>query len=247
MGDAQEIHRSQNGDVWRLIRDAAPGRMLVRHEANASSGGHVTETAVEDFLRQGGAGPEYAALRTLLASQTPDALAASKPVADPVATAFTERATSASSGAKPRDGFAALVPELDVTDLEASLRFWCGPLGFEVAYDRRAARFAYLTRGKLQVMLCERNGHWEVADLHRPFGRGINFQMNVERVAPILAALEAADWPLFRPPNEAWYGIGDREGGQLEFLVQDPDGYLLRFAEDVGERMPRQPNSPIDS
>ncbi len=247
MDDAQDIHRSQNGDVWRLIRDGTPGRMLVRHEANASSGGHVTETAVEDFLRQGGAGPEYAALRKLLGARTPDAPTVSKPLGDPVATSFTERATSASSGGKPADGFAALVPELDVTDLQASLRFWCGPLGFEIAYDRPAARFAYLTRGKLQVMLCERNGHWEVAELHRPFGRGINFQMNVERVAPILAALEAADWPLFRPPNEAWYRAGGREGGQLEFLVQDPDGYLLRFAEDLGERMPPQPDRLSES
>jgi catechol 2,3-dioxygenase-like lactoylglutathione lyase family enzyme len=148
------------------------------------------------------------------------------------------RAASSSTGSVPDGGFNALVPELDVSDLQSSLQFWCGLLGFEVAYDRPAARFAYLVRGPLQIMLCERNGNWEVGELSPPFGRGINFQMNVERLTPILETLKAAEWPLFRQPNEAWYRAGDREGGQREFLVQDPDGYLLRFAEDIGTRAP---------
>lgn len=129
-----------------------------------------------------------------------------------------------------------MVPELDVSDLQASLRFWCGLLGFEVAYDRPAARFAYLVRDRIQIMLCERNGNWEVGELSPPFGRGVNFQMTVSTLTPILGALELAKWPLFRPPNDAWYRTGDREGGQREFLVQDPDGYLLRFAQDIGTR-----------
>ncbi|CAA9210552.1 MAG: hypothetical protein AVDCRST_MAG08-90 [uncultured Acetobacteraceae bacterium] len=62
--------------------------------------------------------------------------------------------------------------------------------------------------------------------------------MTVERLAPILAALEETGWPLYEQPSEAWYRTGDCEGGQREFLVQDPDGYLLRFAEDLGTRPP---------
>ncbi len=146
------------------------------------------------------------------------------------------RAASVSSGAAPASGFAALVPELGVADITASLRFWCGPLGFQVAYDRPAARFAYLTRGPLQVMLCQLNGSWETAALERPFGRGMNLQMAVSKAAPLLAALESAGWPLFEVPAEAWYRVGENETGQLEFLVQDPDGYLLRFAEPLGMR-----------
>jgi len=152
-------------------------------------------------------------------------------IQDPVA-----RATSPGTGKIPAGGFAALVPELSVTSLDESLRFWCGLLGFEIAYDRPAARFAYLTRGAVQVMLCERNGRWEPGAMQRPFGRGINLQITVERIAPMLAALAAAGWPLYEQPNEAWYRTGDREGGQHEFLVQDPDGYLLRFAENLGTR-----------
>lgn len=150
------------------------------------------------------------------------------------------RAASVGTGQAPADGFAALVPELSVSDIGASLAFWRGVLGFAVAYDRPAARFAYLVRGRVQLMLCERNGRWETGAMERPYGRGINLQMAVERVAPLLAALEVAGWPLFEGPTEAWYRMGDREGGNLEFLVLDPDGYLLRFAESLGSRSPTE-------
>ena len=148
------------------------------------------------------------------------------------------RAAAHSTGSEPRGGIAALVPELSVSDIRASLSFWCDLLGFEVAYDRPDARFAYLVRGALQVMLCELNGRWEVAEMQRPLGRGINLQMIVDRIGPILSTLEQAGWPLYEQPNEAWYRIGDRERGQLEFLVQDPDGYLIRFSEHLGTRVP---------
>lgn len=36
--------------------------------------------------------------------------------------------------------------------------------------------------------------------------------------------------------EEAWYRKGDFEVGQRQFLVQDPDGYLLRLVEGLGER-----------
>jgi hypothetical protein len=63
---AQEIYRSSNGDRWTLIRDSTAGRLFVRHEANPSSGGQVTDTDVDAFLSVAGSGPEFAALRRLL-------------------------------------------------------------------------------------------------------------------------------------------------------------------------------------
>ena len=148
------------------------------------------------------------------------------------------RATSDSTGSAPQGGFADLVPELGVSSIQASLPFWRDLLGFEVAYDRPDARFAYLVRERLQVMLCELNGRWETAELQRPFGRGVNFQMVVDRIDPMLRALGDANWPLYEQPNEDWYRVGDQEFGQREFLVQDPDGYLVRFVERLGMRTP---------
>lgn len=81
-----------------------------------------------------------------------------------------ERARSSGGGAPPASGWAALVPELLVNDLTASLAFWCGPLGFRIAYDRPAAGFAYLEREGAQLMLCRRNGRWETGDMRQPLG-----------------------------------------------------------------------------
>lgn len=155
------------------------------------------------------------------------------PLSDP-----RPRATADSTGSAPSNGFADLVPELGVSSMLDSLSFWRDLLGFEIAYDRPAARFAYLVRGRLQIMLCELNGRWETAEMQRPFGRGVNFQMIVDRIAPMLKALDDAKWPLYEQPNEAWYRVGDQEYGQREFLVQDPDGYLIRFVERLGTRAP---------
>lgn len=144
-----------------------------------------------------------------------------------------ERNSAPSEGRTPTGGFAPLVPELDVSNLAASLAFWRGLLGFEVAYARVEAGFAYIERGPLQFMLCEINGAWETGPLERPFGRGINFQMQVPAVEPLAVALEAAGWPLFRPIEEKRYRVGAGWAACKELLVQDPDGYLLRFAADL--------------
>ncbi|MBM3523049.1 MAG: VOC family protein [Alphaproteobacteria bacterium] len=134
---------------------------------------------------------------------------------------------------------ARLVPELLVRSLAASLRFWCGLIGFRVAYDRPAERFAYLDFDGAQVMLEEiETGarHWITGPLERPLGRGINFQIAVPQTAPILERLARAQWPLFMAVEEKWYRVGANDVGVRQFLVQDPDGYLLRCAEALGHR-----------
>ncbi|NEU11771.1 VOC family protein [Methylobacterium sp. BTF04] len=134
----------------------------------------------------------------------------------------------------PSAGFSPIVPELDVFDPVASLRFWCDALGFEVAYARPEDGFAYLEREGAQVMLNRVNGNWKTGSLERPLGRGINLQFHVGTVAPILARLKCWPWPLFRPLHDAWYRVGIERIGFRQFLVQDPDGYLLRFSERLG-------------
>lgn len=141
---------------------------------------------------------------------------------------------SAPSDRLPTGGFAALVPELDVFDLAASKAFWCGLLGFRIAYQRPEQLFMYIELQGAQVMLMQHNGNWETGVLERPLGRGVNFQMLVANVAPLLTALEQAHWPLFKPCHDACYRVGDTSRRLRQFLVQDPDGYLLRLAEDLG-------------
>ena len=134
---------------------------------------------------------------------------------------------------------AKLVPELLVTDINASLRFWRDLCGFAVVYHRLEEGFAYLDRNGAQVMLEERGRgrNWITAVLEAPLGRGMNFQVSVKTLAPLLEALGRVDWPLFLAPEQKWYCTGELEAGVHQFLVQDPDGYLVRFSASLGQRL----------
>jgi catechol 2,3-dioxygenase-like lactoylglutathione lyase family enzyme len=123
-----------------------------------------------------------------------------------------------------------------VFDLGKSRTFWCNLLGFQIAYQRPESAFMYIELQGSQVMLKQRNGNWETGDLQRPLGRGINFQMFVDSVDPLLDSLKKAGWPLFKECHDAWYRVAGDERGNRQFLVQDTDGYLLRFAQDLGKR-----------
>jgi len=139
-------------------------------------------------------------------------------------------------GGPPKGGWARLVPELHVVDLGRSLDFWQGLIGFAVAYRRPEERFVYLELQGAQVMLCQRHGRYETGPMQPPLGQGAMFQIYVDSIAPMLERLAAAGWPLYEPVREAWYRVGDHETGQRQFFVQDPDGYLLMIATDVGKR-----------
>jgi hypothetical protein len=57
----EQLYRSPNGDTWFLARDPATGLGTVRHQANAASGGQVTDVEIGDFL-SGPLHPEQEAL-----------------------------------------------------------------------------------------------------------------------------------------------------------------------------------------
>lgn len=132
-----------------------------------------------------------------------------------------------------------LVPELMVTDLPDSLNFWVSCLGFTIAYQRPEDGFAYLDLNGAQVMLEQvdpQAGQWLTAPLNKPFGRGINLQIDVVAVAPVIEKLGHAGFALYRECQDTWYRAADVEVGQREFIVQDPDGYLVRLVQRLGER-----------
>jgi catechol 2,3-dioxygenase-like lactoylglutathione lyase family enzyme len=132
----------------------------------------------------------------------------------------------------------SLTPELSVTDLRASLEFYVGTLGFAVVYQRQEEGFAFLRLGAAELMLDQIGvgRDWQTGGLEKPFGRGINFQILVDSLEPILKNLADHRIPLFMNLEERWYRRDALEVGNRQFLVQDPDGYLLRFYEDLGQR-----------
>jgi inorganic pyrophosphatase len=129
------------------------------------------------------------------------------------------------------------IPELSVTNLENSLKFY-KTIGFKIEYDRPENKFVFISLGKIQFMLQEisNNDKWNVMELTYPFGNGINFQLEVDNVNEIYKELKENNYKITFEIEENWYRQGNRLLGNKEFLIQDPDGYLLRFFEDLGEK-----------
>ena len=129
----------------------------------------------------------------------------------------------------------SLVPELAVRDIGRSTTFY-RRLGFKCRYERPEEGFALLALGTAEIMLDEigrgRTFRVDDAPLDHPLGRGLNLEITVADLAPLLDALE--DFALFLPPEEKWYRVGEGSVGVRQFAVADPDGYLLRFSQRLG-------------
>lgn len=77
---------------------------------------------------------------------------------------------------------------------------------------------------------------WSVGQMERPFGRGMHLQVEVHDVQSLYENFKEAKYPIFFDMEEKWYHMEDKELGHKQFLVQDPDGYVLRFWEKIGVR-----------
>lgn len=129
------------------------------------------------------------------------------------------------------------IPELSVTNIENSLKFY-KTIGFKIEYERPEDKFAFISLGEIQFMLQELTGDdkWDIGPLIYPFGNGINFQLEVDDVEKIYNSLKENNYEITFDMEENWYRQDNKLLGSKEFLVKDPDGYLLRFAEDLGEK-----------
>ena len=113
-------------------------------------------------------------------------------------------------------------------------------IGFSVLYERPEEGFCYRALGDAHLMIDQigigRDLMPEEAPLERPYGRGLNLQIKVVDIQPILRRLCDAGIALHLPLEEKWYRRNGIELGNRQFVVADPDGYLLRLFEDLGER-----------
>ena len=119
------------------------------------------------------------------------------------------------------------IPELSVTNLEISLKFY-KTIGFKIEYERPENKFVFISLGEIQFMLQEitNKDKWTVAPLSYPF----------DNVEIIYDNLKKNNYTITYEIEENWYRQDNKLLGNKEFLIQDPDGYLLRFSEDLGER-----------
>ncbi len=126
--------------------------------------------------------------------------------------------------------FNKLIPELSVTSIDRSKEFYL-MLGFRVIYERTHDKFCFLELEDVQIMIEEVNDNWNVGELCYPFGRGINLSMEIKNFDDVYQRIVANKYPLFKDVMKNEYVVNDEVYVDSEFLVQDPDGYLLRFSK----------------
>lgn len=124
--------------------------------------------------------------------------------------------------------FNKLIPELSVTDIEKSKEFYI-KLGFRVLYERKEDKFAFLELEGNQIMIEQINDNWNTGKLEYPFGRGINISMSIDNVIDYYNKLVNNNIKMYKDLMVNKYRVDNYEYEDIEFLIQDPDGYLLRF------------------
>ena len=124
--------------------------------------------------------------------------------------------------------FNSLIPELSVTNIEKSKEFYLN-LGFKIMYERKEDKFCFLYLEDNQIMIEEINNNWNVGEMKYPFGNEINISMTVSDIDSFYESIISKKIVLFRKIKTSKYRVDDIIYEDKEFLLQDPDGYLLRF------------------
>ena len=127
--------------------------------------------------------------------------------------------------------FNSLIPELAVSDIGRTKDFYMNVLSFRLEYERPEDKFVFLSLEGNQLMFEQDNGNWSTGALEYPYGRGVNFEMTVSDVEKLYKRVLEAGIRPFRELKVSHYRNGDEDIVQKEFLIQDPDGYLLRFTD----------------
>ena len=124
-----------------------------------------------------------------------------------------------------------LVPELSVKNIEKSKHFYIDILNFKLEYERKKDKFAFLSYQGSQLMIEQINDNWNVGELKHPFGRGVNFQIETNEIEEISKRLKSNNVKIYKDIFKSEYVANGEVFVEQELLVQDPDGYLLRFQQ----------------
>jgi catechol 2,3-dioxygenase-like lactoylglutathione lyase family enzyme len=121
-----------------------------------------------------------------------------------------------------------LTPNLVVSDVARSLTFYRDVLGFQVTAtvpDALPFVFASVQSGPVEIFLNAPEP--AIAEYSafkgRPIGGTLTLFIEVADIARVYASLEARV-KVVMPIQKKWYGV-------TEFAFEDPDGYIITFAE----------------
>ena len=124
--------------------------------------------------------------------------------------------------------FKKLTPNLIVSSVEQSLAFYCGVLGFTrtaTVPDQSPFVFAAVQSGTVEIFLnAPGPAEEEYPALRgRPLGGTLTLFIEVDDIEQIYSELKARV-KVVMPFEKKWYGT-------TEFAFEDPDGYVITFAE----------------
>lgn len=125
--------------------------------------------------------------------------------------------------------FNKMIPELSVFDIEQTKRFY-NDLGFKIEYERPEEKFVFMSFQDSQFMFEQiHDNGWNIGELIYPLGRVINFSIAVDDIEGLYKLVKTLNLEIYRELNRSVYQVNGTEETQTEFLIQDPNGYLLRF------------------
>ena len=125
--------------------------------------------------------------------------------------------------------FNNLIPELSVFDILQTKKFY-KELGFKIEYERQKEKFIFMYFQDSQFMFEQiHDDGWNTGELSYPLGRGINFSIAVEDVEELYKLVKTLNFEIYKELTRNKYQVNGTEETQIEFLIQDPNGYLLRF------------------
>ena len=125
--------------------------------------------------------------------------------------------------------FNKMIPELSVFDINKTKKFY-SRLGFKIEYERNDERFVFMSFQGSQFMFEQiHDDGWNTGELIYPLGRGINFSISVDDIEKLYELVKSKQLEIYRELIRSIYMVNGIEEIQMEFLIQDSNGYLLRF------------------
>ena len=134
-----------------------------------------------------------------------------------------------------------LTPNLAVTDIRKTVRFYCENLGFELVMavpvtqdgieqqlsDGKEYVYAMLKKDSIELMIQRIDTFQEdiVMAGQQDIGASVSFYMQGKGIETFYAELKSKNIQMSEIKH-TWYGI-------KEFYIQDNNGYILGFAEEM--------------
>ncbi len=120
-------------------------------------------------------------------------------------------------------------PELFVSDVEETVRFWVDRLGAERV--RLEPRSFGVLRVESSIVFVAHESHYAAMGGTLGDRRGVALDVRI-----VVADVDAVHRRVRAAGVEIVHDIADRDYGLRDFIVRDPNGFRIRFASPLGRR-----------